>query len=90
VQRIDARLGARESEPGERVEEIVQIVRARLDAAGLVDPDLVVRVFRSGRHEAHRFAALGSYFPLLCKRVQSVQGSIRVEPRPNPVKNRMR
>jgi hypothetical protein len=36
VQGVDARLGAREGEPGEGVEEIVQAVRPRLDAAGLV------------------------------------------------------
>ena len=32
MQGVDARLGARESEPGEGVEEIVQVVRPRLDA----------------------------------------------------------
>ena len=30
MQRVDARLGAREGEPGERVEQVVQVVRPRL------------------------------------------------------------
>jgi hypothetical protein len=57
VQRVDARLGLRKSEPGERVEPVVQVFGACRDAAGLIDRDFVVRIIRAGRDKAQRLGA---------------------------------
>ena len=61
--RVDARLGAREGEPGERVEQIVQAFGPRLHAAGLEDLDLVVRVRRRRRRRSARARPLAVRTP---------------------------
>src|SRR5688572_27122947 len=90
VHRIDARLAARKGEPDERVEEIVQVVRPRLDASGLIDFDLVVRVFRGGRDEVQRLAALRPDLLFRGEAIQRVQRPIDAEPRPHRVERGMR
>ncbi len=57
VHRVDARLGFRECQPGKRVEQVVLVVRARLDTAGFEEMDFVIRVRCRGRDEADGLAA---------------------------------
>jgi len=93
VQRIDQRLGPGKGEPGERVEEIVQVVRPRLDPAGFEEMHLVVRVGRSGRHEPHRVAARRADIQLARKMIQTLEralGPQALEPGANRVEDRMR
>ncbi len=49
---VDARLGPRERQPGERVEQVVPVVRTGLHPAGLEQVNFVVGIGRGRRNEA--------------------------------------
>jgi hypothetical protein len=86
MQGVDARLGARKSKPGERIEEIVQVLRPGCDASGLVDAYLVITVVCAGRDERHLPAGLGSHARFFGKTVERAEIGLAclqtVEPRP--------
>ena len=88
VHGIDARLGAREREPHERVEPVVQTLGSRRHFAALMDAQLVIGVIASRRNEAQwpparRADAIGLA-------VQSVERALAVEPGAHGVEDRMR
>src|SRR6185503_12746240 len=76
VQRIDQRLGPRKSEPGERVEKIVQVVRTCLYPSGLEEVDLVVGVGGCRRNKPDRLAACRAQIQLARQRVQPLERAL--------------
>ena len=92
VQRVDQRLRPREGEPGERVEQIVQVAGARLHLAGLEQLDLVVRVSGCGRHEPYRAPGCGPEIAFLRQSVEASERAVlaqALEPGPNRVEDRV-
>src|SRR3954462_5968338 len=79
VHGVDARLGERESQPGERVEEIVQAFRPRLHIARFKKADLVVGVVGRGCDKAYGASARGAYADLFRHCVQRTMPSAPVE-----------
>jgi hypothetical protein len=90
VQRVDARLGEREGEPGEGVEPVMQAVGPGGDAAGLEDADFVLGILGAGRNEAHRLATFGAHAARFGESVEALQRPAAFEPRPHRVENGMR
>ncbi|HXJ08453.1 MAG TPA: hypothetical protein VNH12_03035 [Burkholderiales bacterium] len=81
VQRVQAGLGARESEPGQRVEHIVQVPRPARHASGAKGAQLVVLFVDLRRDEAQRRAACDSQAGLRRGLVQPLQaGQAAAEP----------
>ncbi|HTP63102.1 MAG TPA: hypothetical protein VMJ14_13585 [Burkholderiales bacterium] len=70
---VDACLGFRESEPGERVEQVVLALGPCLHLAGFEQVDFVIGVGRSGRYEPDRFSVFSSEILLFRKRIQKRQ-----------------
>src|SRR5437868_11994625 len=60
VHGVDARLGAREGEPADGIEPVVEIVGSRLDPARLMDAQLVGPALTTGGDEVDLPAALGA------------------------------
>ena len=92
VQRVDQRLRPREGEPGERIEQIVQVAGARLHLAGLEQMDLVVRVSGCGRHEPYRAPGCGPEIAFLRQSVEASERAVlaqALEPGPNRVEDRV-
>ncbi|HEY5637176.1 MAG TPA: hypothetical protein VIS77_09770 [Burkholderiales bacterium] len=60
VARIQRRLGARERKPGQRVEQVVPVLRPGAHLAAVVNAQLVMRAVERRRHEAQRVPARGA------------------------------
>ena len=89
VHGVDARLGARKGEPGERVEPVVQALHASRHPAGFEDADFVVAVDLRRRHEAHRNTAFRAQAARLGEFVEPLERTSGAEPRAYGVENRM-
>jgi hypothetical protein len=91
VHRVDARLGSRQRQPGERIEEVVPVVRTGLYLPRLEEVNFVVRIGRAGRHEADWFAAFGQDVRFLRQPIETVEGKIfqPSETGPDGIENRM-
>jgi hypothetical protein len=88
MHRVDARLGLRKGEPREGIEPVVQVVRARGDAAGFGDLNLIGPLVCVRADELDRPTALRADAPLCGGAVQFFQRA-QAEPRPQRLVDRV-
>ena len=81
VDGVDARLGARKSEPGEGIEPVVQVFRPRRNLTAAEDAQLVICAIVRRSDETHRVPAFRDHARFLGEAVQARKRALGAEPR---------